>query len=201
MRAYNGFTCFLLGAVLAVLIWSGIAPQDRLTWWLEVMPALLGLAVLFATRRKFQFTPLVQTLIALHMILLAVGGHYTYAQVPLGNWLRDVFHLGRNHYDRLGHFAQGLMPALIAREIILRRGIIVSRGWANFFVVCTAMAISAFYELIEWLTAVTYGSNADAFLGGQGDIWDTQKDMACALVGAVVALVLFGRWQDRQMRA
>jgi putative membrane protein len=200
MPAYNRFTCFLLGAFLTALIWSGIAPHDRLTWWLEVMPALLGLAALFATRRRFRFTPLVQTLIALHMILLAIGGHYTYAQVPLGNWLRDLFHLGRNHYDRLGHFAQGLVPALIAREIILRRGIIVSHAWAGFFVVCTAMAISALYELIEWLTAVFYGSNADAFLGGQGDIWDTQKDMACALVGAVCAVVLFARWQDRQMR-
>jgi putative membrane protein len=197
----NRYSCFLLGAVLAVLIWSGVAPHDRLTWWLEVTPALLGLAALIATRRKFQFTPLVQTLIALHMILLAVGGHYTYAQVPLGNWFRDVFHLGRNHYDRLGHFAQGFVPALIAREIIRRHGIIVSSGWTAFFVVCTAMAISAVYELIEWLTATVYGSNADAFLGGQGDIWDTQKDMACAFVGALCAVVFFSRWQDRQIKA
>ena len=200
MRSYSRITYFLLGAVLAVLIWSGIAPKDRMTWWLEVAPALLGLVVLVAARKKFQFTLLVQTLIALHIILLAVGGHYTYAEVPLGNWLRDAFHLGRNHYDRLGHFAQGLVPALIAREIILRRGIIVSRRWTAFFVVCTAMAISAVYELVEWLSAVIYGSNADAFLGGQGDIWDTQKDMACALVGAVCAVVLVSRWQDRQLR-
>lgn len=183
-----------------MLIWSGIATRDRMTWWLEVAPALLGLLVLVATRRKFQFTPLAQALIALHMILLAVGGHYTYAEVPLGNWARDLFHLGRNHYDRLGHFAQGFVPALVAREIILRRGIIVSRGWTGFFVVCAAMAVSAVYELIEWLTAVIYGANADAFLGGRGDIWDTQKDMACALVGAVCAVWLFSRWQDRQIR-
>ena len=199
MPGYNRYTCFLLAVVFTVIIWSGIAPHDRLTWWLEVTPALLGLTVLFAFRRKFQFTPLVQSLIALHMILLAVGGHYTYAQVPLGNWTRDVFNLGRNHYDRLGHFAQGFVPALITREIILRRSL-VSRGWTSFFVICTAMAISALYELTEWLAAVAYGSNADAFLGGQGDIWDTQKDMACALVGAVCAVAFFGRWQDRQSR-
>ncbi len=163
------------------------------------MPALLGLGAILATWKKFQFTPLVQTLIALHMILLAVGGHYTYAQVPLGNWARDTFHLARNHYDRLGHLAQGLVPALIAREIILRRGIVGSRGWTAFFVVCVAIAISAVYELSEWLTAIIYGSNADAFLGGQGDIWDTQEDMACALVGAIIAVALFSRWQDRQI--
>jgi len=199
MPGYNRYTCFLLAVVLVVIIWSGILPHDRLTWWLEVAPALLGLAVLFAFRRKFQFTPLVQTLIGLHTILLAVGGHYTYAQVPLGNWVRDVFNLGRNHYDRLGHVAQGFVPALITREIILRRNLI-SRGWISFFVICTAMAISALYELTEWLAAVTCGSNADAFLGGQGDIWDTQKDMTCALVGAVCAVAFFGRWQDRQLR-
>ena len=200
MPGYNRFTWFLLTVVLGVITWSGIDPHDRLTWWLEVTPALLGLAVLFALRRKFEFTPLLQTLIALHMILLAVGGHYTYAQVPLGNWARDVFHLGRNHYDRLGHFAQGFVPALIAREIFLRRGLIVIRSWIPFFVICSAMAVSALYELVEWLAAVTYGSNADAFLGGQGDIWDTQKDMACAFVGAVCAVALFSRWQDRQLR-
>ncbi len=181
MPVYGRFTAFLLAAVLAVVVWSGIAPKDRLTWWLEVTPTLLGLIALFLTRKKFRFTPLLQTLIALHMILLAVGGHYTYAEVPAGFWARDLLHLGRNHYDRLGHFAQGLVPALIAREIILRRGIVLSRAWTAFFVVCIAMAISAVYELIEWITAEIYGQNADAFLGGQGDIWDTQKDMACAL--------------------
>ncbi len=185
--------------VAGVLIWSGFAPKDRLTWWLEVFPALIGLVVLFATRNRFRFTPLVQTLIALHMILLAVGGHYTYAEVPLGNWARDAFHLSRNHYDRLGHFAQGLVPALIAREIIIRRRIINSSGWTSFFVLCTAMAISAVYELIEWISALVYGKNADAFLGGQGDIWDTQEDMACAFLGATVALLLVRHWQDRQL--
>lgn len=199
MPVYGRLTWCLLAAVFAVILWSGVAPKDRMTWWLEVAPALLGLAVLFLTRKKFRFTSLLQTLIALHMILLAVGGHYTYAEVPLGSWFAEAFSLGRNHYDRLGHFAQGLVPALIAREIIIRRGIILKRGWIGFFVVCAAMMVSALYELIEWIAAVIYGQNADAFLGGQGDIWDTQKDMACALVGAVCAVVFFSRWHDRQL--
>ncbi len=201
MPVYGRFTSCLLAAVVAVVVWSGIAPKDRLTWWMEVAPTLLGLVILFAVRKRFRFTPLLQTLIALHMILLAVGGHYTYAEVPLGFWLRDAFDLGRNHYDRLGHFVQGFVPALITREIVIRRQIIPRRGWIAFFVVCTAMAISAVYELIEWIAAVLYGQNADAFLGGQGDIWDTQKDMACALVGAICAVVFFSRWHDRQLAA
>ena len=199
MPAYGRLTCGLLAAVLAVITWSGIGPKDRLTWWLEVSPALIGLIVLFFTRNKVRFTPLVQTLIALHMILLAVGGHYTYAEVPVGKWIADALDLGRNHYDRLGHFAQGFVPAMIAREIILRRHIIAAPRWIGFFVVCTAMAISAAYELIEWIAAAIHGQNADAFLGGQGDVWDTQKDMACALVGAVCALLLCSRWQDGQL--
>ena len=199
MPNYNRFTIFLLAAVLGTLVSSGIAPKDRMTWWLEVVPALLGLVVLIAVRRRFRFTPLVQTFIALHMILLAVGGHYTYAEVPLGLWVRDALDLGRNHYDRLGHLAQGFVPALIAREIIVRRKIIPARCWTAFFVVCTAMAVSALYELVEWLSAEVYGKNADAFLGGQGDIWDTQKDMACALVGAICAVVLVAPWHDRQL--
>ena len=198
---YGHFTWWLLASVFSVLVWSGITPKDRLTWWLEVAPALLGLAALFLTRRKFRFTPLLQTLIALHMILLAVGGHCTYAEVPLGRWAAETFHLGRNHYDRLGHFAQGFVPALIAREIILRRDIILRRAWIPFFVTCIAMAISAVYEIIEWITAVIYGQNAEAFLGGQGDIWDTQKDLACALVGAVCAVLFLSRWHDRQLVA
>jgi putative membrane protein len=198
---YGRFTWGLLASVLAVFVWSGFTPKDRLTWWLEITPAFLGLIALFLTRKKFRFTPLLQTLIALHMILLAVGGHYTYAQVPLGYWIAEAFHLGRNHYDRLGHFAQGLVPALIAREIIVRREIISKRGWVGFFIICTAMAISAVYELVEWITALIYGQNADAFLGGQGDIWDTQEDMACAFVGALCAVALFSRWHDRQLVA
>ena len=201
MRSQTRLTFFLLAIVLAVVVWSGIGPKDRLTWLLEVAPTLIGLVVLFALRNRFRFTPLLETLIAAHMILLAVGGHYTYAEVPIGDWFRDTFGLGRNHYDRLGHFAQGFVPALIAREIILRQDIIGSRGWAAFFSACAAMTVSAVYELIEWVTAVIYGQNADAFLGGQGDIWDTQKDMACALVGAFTALVFLGWLHDRQIAA
>lgn len=197
MPVYGRFTWCLLVAVLAVLVWSGLSPKDRLTWWLEVAPALIGLAVLVFSRRSFRFTP--PDLIALHMILLAVGGHYTYAEVPLGQWFAEVFNLGRNHYDRLGHFAQGLVPALIAREIIIRRGIVRSRAWIFFFAICSAMTISAVYELIEWISAMIYGQNADAFLGGQGDVWDTQKDMACALVGATFGVVVLSRWHDRQL--
>lgn len=199
MPAYGRFTLFLLGGVVIVLVWSGIAPKDRTTWWLEVTPALIGLVVLVFTRRRFGFTPLLQTLIAAHMILLAVGGHYTYAEVPIGNWLAHALDLGRNHYDRFGHFVQGFVPALIAREIIIRRRIVRGTAWIPFFIICTAMTISAVYELIEWLTAAIYGQNADAFLGGQGDIWDTQKDMACALVGAICAVLFLSRWHDRQI--
>lgn len=198
MHRYGRLTWCLLAAVLAVLAWSGVAPKDRMTWWLEVAPVFLGLAALFLLRRRFQFTPLLQVFIALHMILLAVGGHYTYAEVPFGHWVAETFGLGRNHYDRLGHFAQGFVPALIAREVILRRDLVRGLGWTAFFSVCIAMAISAVYELLEWIAAEIYGQNADAFLGGQGDIWDTQKDMACALVGAVCALLFFSRWHDRQ---
>lgn len=201
MPRYRSYSASLLLIVAAVFVWSGIAPKDRLTWWLEITPAFIGLAALLATRRKFRFTPLLQTLIALHMILLAVGGHYTYAEVPLGTWIAHAFHLARNHYDRLGHFAQGLVPALIAREIIIRRGIIVRPGWISFFIVCVAMAISAVYELTEWTAATIYGQNADAFLGGQGDPWDTQKDMACALVGACAAVLFFRHWHDRELAA
>ena len=167
MPVYGRFTWCLLVAVLAVLVWSGLWPKDRLTWWLEVAPALIGLAVLVFSRRSFRFTPLLQTLIALHMILLAVGGHYTYAEVPLGHWFAEVFNLGRNHYDRLGHFAQGLVPPLIAREIIIRRGIVRSRAWIFFFAICSAMTISAVYELIEWISAMIYGQNAMRFSAGK----------------------------------
>ena len=191
----------LLAAVLVVLGWSGFAPYDRLTWWLEVAPALLGLVALGFTWRRFRLTDLALTLIALHMILLCAGGKYTYALVPLGDWVRDAFHLHRNHYDRLGHFAQGLVPAIIAREIFIRNKVVASAGWRSFFVIATCLAISAIYELVEWIAALTSAEAASAFLGTQGDVWDTQSDMALALVGAVCALVFFSGWHDRQLRA
>ena len=200
MSPARPFHLALLAAVLAVLAWSGIAPYDRLTWWLEVAPTLLGLVVLGCTWRRFRFTDLALTLIALHMILLCVGGKYTYARVPLGEWFRAWLDLPRNHYDRLGHFAQGFVPAIVAREIFIRNRVVASRAWRAFFVTATCLAISALYELVEWLTALTSGEAASAFLGTQGDVWDTQEDIAMALVGALCAQALLGRWHDRQLR-
>ncbi len=193
------FHLALLAAVLGVLAWSGIAPRDRLTWWLEVAPTIVGLLALAGTWRRFRFTDLALTLIALHMVILCVGGRYTYALVPLGDWVRDALHLARNHYDRLGHFAQGFVPAIIAREIMLRRGVLARRGWLPFLVVCICGAISASYELVEWLVALTSKEAADSFLGTQGDPWDTQEDMALAFAGACAALVTLRRWHDAQL--
>lgn len=188
---------FLLCVFVAALAWSAVRPHDYFTWILEVFPALIGLAALALTYPRFQFTTLVYTLITLHCCILFAGGHYTYAEVPLGNWARDFFHLARNDYDRLGHFAQGFVPALIAREVLLRKRIVIRRGWLFFLVVSICLAVSAAYELLEWRVAVAGGSSADAFLGTQGDPWDTQEDMATALVGAVVALLVLSRWHDR----
>ncbi|HET7872072.1 MAG TPA: DUF2238 domain-containing protein [Terriglobales bacterium] len=189
----------LLGTFAAVLAWSAVRPHDYFTWGLEVFPAIIALAVLAATYSRFQFTTFVYLLVTVHACILFLGGHYTYAEVPLGNWVRDSFHLARNHYDRLGHFAQGFVPALVAREVLLRRKIVLRRGWLFFIVVSICLAISAAYELLEWRVAVATGSAADAFLGTQGDPWDTQEDMATALVGALAALLGFSRWHDRMI--
>lgn len=190
-----------LGVYFAVLLWSAIQPKDNFTWWLEVLPALLGLVVLALTYRRFRLTPLAYWLILGHCIILMVGGHYTYAEVPLFDWLRQVFSLERNNYDKLGHFAQGFVPAILAREILLRKAVVRGRGWLFYIVVSICLAISAFYELIEWWVAIFSGTSAEAFLGTQGDIWDTQSDMGFALMGAVLALVLLGRVHDRQLAA
>lgn len=190
-----------LAAFVAVLAWSAVNPHDYPTWLLEVLPALLGVAVLAATRRRFPLTTLVYVLILLHSIILIVGGHYTYAEVPLGEWARDAFDLERNNYDKLGHFAQGFIPAIVTREVVIRRDVFKSAGWRNFFIVCFCLAFSAFYELIEWWVALLSSEAAESFLGTQGYVWDTQSDMAFALAGAVLALPLLGRWHDRQMRA
>jgi putative membrane protein len=190
---------FLLVFVLVVFAWSGWRPHDRLTWWLEIFPGLAGLIVLVATYSRFRFTTLCYTLIALHICLLCVGGHYTYARVPLFDWLREAFHWHRNHYDRLGHFAQGLVPAMIAREIFIRLEILKRTRWMPFLIVCVCLAISAFYELIEWWTALLSGDAAVSFLATQGDIWDTQEDMFMALIGAICALVFLRPLQDRQL--
>lgn len=171
--------------------------HDYFTWALEVFPAILALAALAITYRKFQFTTFVYLLITLHACILFVGGHYTYAEVPLFNWVRDHFHLARNDYDRVGNFAQGFVPALVAREVLLRQKIVLRRGWLFFIVLSICLAVSAAYELLEWRVAVATGSAADAFLGTQGDPWDTQEDMATAVIGALSALLLFSRWHDR----
>jgi len=189
-----------LSIFFGVLIWSGIQPHDYYTWLLEVFPALIGFVVLVMTRKSFPLTPLVYSLILIHSIILMVGGHYTYAEVPLFDWIREVFHQSRNNYDKLGHFAQGFVPAMIAREIIIRKGIINGRGWQVFFIICFTLALSAFYELIEWWVALLSDEAASAFLGTQGYVWDTQSDMAFALVGAITALLTLSRWHDRQLK-
>jgi putative membrane protein len=189
---------FVLGVVL---IWSGWRPLDRFTWLLEVAPIFVISAVLLSVYRHFYFSRLVCYLMFAHAIVLVVGGHYTYACVPLFDWIRDAFHLARNHYDRVGHFMQGFVPALISREVLLRLGVLKRGGWLNFIVVCICLAISAVYELVEWQAAVWTGSKADAFLGSQGDTWDTQWDMALALVGAISSVFLLSRRHDRSMDA
>lgn len=189
-----------LAVYWAVLIWSAIAPKDRFTWFLEVLPALIALPVLAFTRRRFPLTPLTWWLILAHCIVLMVGGHYTYAEVPLFDRLREIFDLARNNYDKVGHFAQGFVPALVAREIVIRLVVIRGAAWRNFFVVCFCLAVSAFYELIEWWVALASEQAAEAFLGTQGYAWDTQSDMGWALLGAVLALTLLGRTHDRQLR-
>jgi len=188
-----------LAIFMLVFVWSAIRPADTLTWLLEVSPAVIGLVVLLATRRIFPLTGLVYSLILVHCIILMVGGHYTYAEVPLFDWLQDVFGQARNNYDKLGHFAQGFIPAMLSREILLRKDVINGRAWLNFLVVCCCLALSAFYELVEWAVAVITGGSAEAFLGTQGYIWDTQSDMAFALAGAVAALLLLGKLHDRQL--
>ncbi|MGF1862871.1 DUF2238 domain-containing protein [Photobacterium profundum] len=182
-----------------VLIWSGIQPKDTFTWFLEVVPAIIGFIILALTYRSFRLTPLVYQLILIHCVILMVGGHYTYAEVPLFDYIKDAFELSRNNYDKVGHFAQGFIPALICREIVIRNNVINGRWWQFFFVVCFCLAFSAFYELIEWWVAAASGEDAEAFLGTQGYVWDTQSDMMLALIGAVTGLLTLRRWHDKQL--
>jgi len=188
-----------LGLFFSALIWSAIHPKDYLTWALETAPAIIAVIILMATRRRFPLTGLAYGLILVHSIILMIGGHYTYAEVPLFDWLKEVFNLDRNNYDKVSHFAQGLVPAIIAREIIIRNHVVKQGNWLNFFVICICLAISAFYEIIEWRVAVLGKEAADAFLGTQGYLWDTQSDMAYALVGAIVALLTLTRIHNRQI--
>jgi putative membrane protein len=184
----------------AVLIWSAINPKDYYTWILEVAPALIGLIIMAFTYKKFPLTPLVYTLILIHSIVLMIGGHYTYAEVPLFDSFKEWFGFARNNYDKVGHFMQGFAPAMVTREILIRKNVINGRGWMNFFIVCFVLAFSAFYELIEWFVAEVSGAGAEAFLGTQGYIWDTQSDMAWALFGSILALILLSKFHDMQLQ-
>jgi putative membrane protein len=190
-----------LFAFLAVLVWSGIAPKDRLTWFLEVVPGVVGAIALVWMYPRTRLTTLLYVLIALHAIVLCIGGRYTYAEVPAFDWLRDHFGLARNYYDRVGHFMQGAVPALIAREILIRNDVVNGRRWLFVLVTSVCLAISAFYEFIEWWVAVASGTAADAFLGTQGDVWDTQWDMFIAMIGAMTSQLVLGRTHDRAIAA
>jgi len=189
----------LLAVVAVALVVSAIGPTDRLTWWLEVAPVLIAAPVLFLTARSFPLTNLLYVLIAIHALILILGGHYTYAEVPLGDWAQDLFDLARNPYDRLGHFAQGFVPAMIAREILLRKTPLRRGGWLFFIVCCICLAVSACYEFIEWWAAIIGGGSAEAFLGMQGDVWDTQWDMYLALCGSITAQLTLARVHDRAL--
>lgn len=183
----------------AVLVWSGIEPKEPLTWFLEVCPALIGVGLLMATYRSFRLTPILYICLLIHCIILMVGGHYTYAEVPLFDWIRDGLGSERNNYDKVGHFVQGFVPALLAREILLRKGVVTVHSWLRFLVVSICLAFSAFYELLEWWVALAVGQEAEAFLGTQGYVWDTQSDMGFALLGAISCLVLLSKRHDRQL--
>ncbi len=182
-----------------VLIWSAIDPKDYLTWTLEVAPAVGGFVILAVTYNSFRLTGLLYLLILLHCIVLIIGGHYTYAEVPFFEYLKPVFGFERNNYDKLGHFMQGFVPAMLAREILIRNAVVSSAAWRNFFIICVCLALSAVYELVEWGAAAVSDQASEAFLGTQGYIWDTQSDMAFALIGAILALVLLSRIHDRQL--
>jgi putative membrane protein len=186
-----------LSLFFGVLIWSGINPKDQFTWLLEVIPAVIGLALIASTYKYFKLTSLLYFFILVHCIVLMVGGHYTYAEVPLFD---NLFGSERNNYDKVGHFFQGFVPALLAREILLRKQVVNGRGWLTLFVISVSLAFSAFYELIEWWVAVLTGENAEAFLGTQGYVWDTQSDMALALFGAICSLLLLSKLHDTQLK-
>lgn len=196
----KNFHLILLISISAILVVSGINPHDRFTWVLEVLPAVIGVMVLITTYNKFVFTSLTYTLIWFHAVILIVGGRYTYAEMPLFNWLRDTFDLSRNYYDRLGHFAQGFIPAIIIREIFIRNKIAKNIAWTNFITISICLAISASYEIIEFIVALITGESATAFLGTQGDIWDTQWDMIFALLGSIVSVLTLGKYHENLLK-
>jgi putative membrane protein len=200
MTAERGYYALLLAILGAVSVWSAIEPHDRFTWFLEVFPVMIALPLLLFTYKRFPFSRLAYGLMLVHAIILLIGGHYTYAEMPLFNWLRDVNGWDRNYYDRLGHVAQGFIPAIVAREILLRISPLRPGKWLFFLVLCVALAISALYEMLEWWVAIASGSDAVAFLATQGDVWDTQWDMFLALLGALAALLSLSGWHNRSMQ-
>jgi putative membrane protein len=199
LRRKSSEPIVLLGLGVLALGLSAISPHDMTTWLLEVFPILIGVPILLATYSRFTFTPLAYRLVFIHALILMLGAHYTYAQVPLGFWVQDLFDLQRNHYDRLGHLAQGFIPAILAREILIRTSPLEPGKWLFFLVTCVCLAISAFYEFIEWWAAIIFGQGADAFLGTQGDVWDTQWDMFLAFIGSVLAQITLSAWHDREL--
>lgn len=197
MKEISKIHSTFLAIFFIVFIWSAIYPKDSFTWILEVFPAVIGIIVIIFTYKKFRFTTFVYGLILIHAIILLIGGHYTYAEMPLFNWIKDSFHLSRNYYDRLGHFAQGFIPAFVAREILIRKSYLKRGKMLLFIVICICLSISAAYELIEWFVAELTGSAAEAFLGTQGDVWDTQWDMFLALIGSMSAVFMFSKIHDK----
>lgn len=190
-----------LAIFFIALIWSGINPKDTFTWFLEVIPALIGFVIIVISYKTFPLTPLLYILILIHMIILMIGGHYTYAEVPFFDWIKDVFHQSRNNYDKLGHFMQGFEPAILAREILIRKHIVTaSRAWLDYIIISIVLGFSAFYELVEWWVALATGDDAEAFLGTQGYVWDTQSDMMFALIGGITALLTLSRLHDKQLK-
>ena len=193
-KYYILITLFLIGLIL-----SGINPHDYFTWFLEVFPAIIGLVILIFTFKKFQFTFLTYSLILVHCYVLFIGGHYTYAEVPLFDWIKEAFHQSRNNYDKVGHFTQGFVPAIIVRELFIRKAVVKPGAWLAFLTVCTCLSISVFYEFLEWVVAEASGQSAEAFLGTQGYVWDTQSDMLYAGIGATCAVILLGKIQSKQI--
>lgn len=191
----------LLILTILLLIWSAINPFEYFTWFLEVLPAIIGVLVLIFTFKSFRFTNLLYILIFVHCAILIIGGHYTYAEVPLFDWIQETCNQTRNNYDKLGHFAQGFVPAMIARELLLRKHVVLKKSWLNFIVVCIALAISAAYEFIEWGVSLSTGEGGDSFLGTQGYIWDTQSDMLFATIGAIMALITLSKLHNKQLKA
>ncbi|MDI1317389.1 DUF2238 domain-containing protein [Flavobacterium sp.] len=182
------------------LLFSAVYPKEIFTWFLEVIPAVLGLIVLAFTYKRFAFTTFTYGFILVHCYILFIGGHYTYAEVPLFDWIKEVLHQSRNNYDKVGHFMQGFVPAMIVRELFIRKNVVANRSYFNFIIVATCLAISAAYEWLEWGVSLATGDGGDAFLGTQGDVWDTQSDMLFATIGAVCMVVLFSKWQDKALK-